>query len=152
MSRSVTLALLPFCVAIAGCASAFPSQASVPPRARVATVALRVHHMDKMLTFYAEVFGARFRQVDTFGIASQFADLAGVTLKFVPIRESIDCAGYPVHQIGLTLPDEAAMHSVMAMVQQHGGRVEGPPRREGGRLHAAIRDPDCNTIELYAGR
>jgi catechol 2,3-dioxygenase-like lactoylglutathione lyase family enzyme len=119
-------------------------------RARVASVALRVHHMPAMLAFYREAFGVEFREVDTGGgIRSQFGDLGGMTLKLVPIRDRADFDGFPVHQMGIEVPD---MEAVLAAARRHGGRVHHQPRRRDGRLHAAVRDPDGNTVELYGSR
>jgi catechol 2,3-dioxygenase-like lactoylglutathione lyase family enzyme len=117
---------------------------------RLSTVAVRVFDMKRMMAFYTEAFAARFRQVETFGITSQFAEVAGLTLKFVPIRESVDCSTFPVHQMGFTLANPEAVRRAIALAIKHGGRLEGEPDLSGGRFHAAIRDPDCNTIELYA--
>jgi len=110
------------------------------------SVAMRVKHMERMVTFYTEAFGANFHEVDTNGLRSQFGDVAGITLKLVPIREEDDFDGFPVHQLGFTVSD---VERVIALAIKHGGRQEGRVLREGGRVHVAIRDPDGNTIELY---
>jgi catechol 2,3-dioxygenase-like lactoylglutathione lyase family enzyme len=115
--------------------------------AQVTTVAYRVHHMAAMLAFYRDAFGVEFRAVETGGgITSQFGELGGITLKFVPIRERADFEHFPVHQLGLEVAD---VEAVVALARKHGGRVQDPPARRGGRLHAAVRDPDGNTLELY---
>jgi catechol 2,3-dioxygenase-like lactoylglutathione lyase family enzyme len=117
--------------------------------ATLTTVACRVHHMDAMVAFYAEAFGARFRVVDTHGFRSQFGELPNVTLKFVPIRDAPDPDGFPIHQLGFDVPDVA---HVVESALRHGGRVQDAPVRDGARVHAAVRDPDGNTIELYGPR
>jgi catechol 2,3-dioxygenase-like lactoylglutathione lyase family enzyme len=111
------------------------------------TVAYRVNRMSAMVAFYTEAFGARFQAVDARGIRSQFGEVAGLTLKFVPIRDTVDFENFPVHQLGFDVPD---VEAVIALAVRHGGRVQDPPVREGGRIHASVRDPDGNTIELYA--
>jgi catechol 2,3-dioxygenase-like lactoylglutathione lyase family enzyme len=103
--------------------------------------------MDAMLAFYSEAFHVQFREVDTYGIRSQFGDVDGITLKFVPIRDAVDFKGYPIHQPGFVVPD---VEAVIALAIQHGGRQEGQTIRVDGKVQAAIRDPDGNTIELYA--
>lgn len=119
-------------------------------RAHVASVALRVHHMSAMLAFYREAFGVEFREVDTGGgLTSRFGELGGVTLKLVPIRDRADFDGFPVHQLGIEVPN---MESVLGAPRKHGGRVHQQPRVRDGRLHAAVRDPDGNTVELYGPR
>jgi catechol 2,3-dioxygenase-like lactoylglutathione lyase family enzyme len=117
-----------------------------PTTVALRTVALRVHHMNAMRAFYGEAFGVTFRPVDTVGLASYFGEVGGITLKFVPIREAADFGGFPVHQLGFSVPD---IEAVVALVDRHGGRREGRVTRDGGRLHGAIRDPDGNTLELY---
>ncbi|HUF35037.1 MAG TPA: VOC family protein [Gemmatimonadales bacterium] len=116
-------------------------------RAHPTTLAYRVHHMPAMFAFYRDAFGVEFREVDTGGgLRSQFGALGGLTLKFVPIREGADFEDFPIHQLGLEVPD---MDVVLAAVRRHGGRVQDAPRRREGRLRAAVRDPDGNTLELY---
>jgi catechol 2,3-dioxygenase-like lactoylglutathione lyase family enzyme len=117
---------------------------------RVTTVAYRVHRMPAMLAFYTEAFGVRFREVETGGgIKSRFGELSGITLKFVPIRDSVEFEEFPIHQLGIEVPD---VEAVMAAARKHGGRVQDEPARRDGRLQAAIRDPDGNTLELYGPR
>lgn len=124
---------------------------TAPPPAPVSltTLAYRVHRMPAMVAFYTEAFGARFEKVDARGIRSHFGRVGGLTLKFVPIRAEADFEEYPVHQPGFEVPDIAA---VIRAAERHGGRVESPPDRVEGRLHAAVRDPDGNTVELYQVR
>jgi catechol 2,3-dioxygenase-like lactoylglutathione lyase family enzyme len=115
----------------------------------ITTVAYRVHRQAEMVAFYSEAFGVRFRAADTGGIQSQFGELGKVTLKFVPIRNAIDFQGFPIHQLGLEVPDVAR---VIEVATRHGGRVQDAPVRQGGHLHASVRDPDGNTLELYGPR
>jgi predicted enzyme related to lactoylglutathione lyase len=119
-------------------------------RPHLMTVAYRVHRMSAMLAFYREAFGVEFQEVDVGrGLRAQFGELGGRVLKFVPIREDVDFEGFPIHQIGLEVPDAEA---VLAAAQHYGGRVLERTRREGGRLVASVRDPDGNTLELYQNR
>ena len=113
----------------------------------LSSIALRVCNMDAMLDFYSRAFHVQFREVDTYGISSQFGELDGVTLKFVPIRASEDFENYPIHQLGFFVAD---LESVINLALQHGGRQESGIIRNGDELQAAIRDPDGNSIELYS--
>lgn len=115
--------------------------------AKLSSIAIRAHRMDPMLAFYSQAFGAEFREVDTYGLKSQFGDMDGVELKLVPIRDEADFDGFPVHQPGFTVAD---VDAVVALAEQHGGRLVGQIMRVGGRTQAAVRDPDGNTIELYS--
>ena len=114
----------------------------------ISSVAIRVSNLEAMLRFYSEAFGVQFREVMTYGIPSQFGDMDGITLKFVPIRENADFKEYPVHQLGFTVAD---VDNVVELALQYGGRQEGHIVQSDGRIQAAIRDPDGNTIELYSG-
>ena len=67
-------------------------------------------------------------------------------MKLVPLRNRADFEGFPLHQPGFTVAD---VDVVIAIAKKHGGKVEGEVRRQAGRVHAAVRDPDGNTIELY---
>ena len=113
----------------------------------ISSVAMRIANMEAMLDFYSQAFGVKFREVNTFGILSQFGEVDAITLKFVPIRDEADFKNYPVHQLGFVVPD---VEAVIALALQHGGREEGKLIHREGRIEAAVRDPDGNTIELYA--
>jgi len=113
----------------------------------ISSIAIRVSNLEAMLAFYSEAFQVEFREVDTYGIRSQFGDVGGVTLKFVPIRDDADFQGYPVHQPGFVVPD---VEAVIELALQHGGRQEGRTVLVDGRVQAAVRDPDGNTLELYS--
>src|SRR5215208_5307358 len=113
----------------------------------ISSVAMRIANMEAMLGFYSQAFGVKFREVNTFGILSQFGEVDGITLKFVPIRDEADFKNYPVHQLGFVVSD---VEAVIALALQHGGREEGTLIRRQGRIEAAVRDPDGNTIELYS--
>ena len=113
----------------------------------ISSVALRVYNLEAMLKFYSEAFQVQFREVDTYGIHSQFGEVNGITLKFVPIRDSADFEEYPVHQLGFTVAD---VDAVIALALQFGGQQEGQIIRTEGKIHAAVRDPDGNTLELYS--
>ncbi|HLO27510.1 MAG TPA: VOC family protein [Anaerolineales bacterium] len=113
----------------------------------ISSVAIRVDDLDAMLAFYSEALQVQFREVSTYGLRSQFGEVNGITLKFVPIRDQADFEGFPVHQLGFTVPD---VEAVVTLVLQHGGRLEGKILRSGDKLQAAVRDPDGNMIELYS--
>ena len=114
----------------------------------ITSVALRVANMDAMLTFYSQAFGVKFQEVNTYGIRSQFGEVNGIMLKFVPIRDEADFITYPVHQLGFVVEN---VEAVIALALQHGGREEGKLIKKGERTEGAVRDPDGNTIELYSG-
>ena len=119
---------------------------SPPAIVALSSVALRVHNMDRMVAFYTEAFGGKFQEVDARGIRSQFGEVGGFTMKLVPIRDAADFTNFPVLQLGFTVDD---IKAVVALAVKHGGRQEGETAKDGSRLHAAVRDPDGNTIELY---
>jgi catechol 2,3-dioxygenase-like lactoylglutathione lyase family enzyme len=113
---------------------------------KFASIALRVANVEAMTAFYTEAFQIQFREVSTYGIKSLFGELNGITLKFVPLRDEADFKGYPIHQPGFMVPD---VQYVIDIAQKYGGRQEGQSIRVDGKIQAAIRDPDGNTIELY---
>jgi predicted enzyme related to lactoylglutathione lyase len=113
----------------------------------ISSLAIRGHHLEAMLNFYSEAFQVEFRAVDTYGIRSHFGEVNGITLKLVPIRDSEDFTGFPVHQPGFVVSD---VEAVIALALKYGGRQEGHIIRTGSKMQAAIQDPDGNTIELYA--
>ena len=113
------------------------------------TLAIQANRMEPMTAFYREAFGFQFRNVDVGGLACQFGVLDGLELKLVPIRSSTDFENFPIHQLGFEVDYLA---EVLASAERHGGRIQNEPVRNGDQLHAAIRDPDGNTIELYGPR
>jgi len=113
----------------------------------LSSIAIRVSNLESMLAFYSEAFQVDFQEVDTYGIRSQFGEVGGVMLKFVPIRDDADFKGYPIHQPGFVVPD---VEAVVDLALKHGGRQEGQTLQANGRVQAAVRDPDGNTIELYS--
>jgi len=116
-------------------------------RSQLRSVAMRVHNMESMLAFYSEAFGIHFREVMTGSFKSQFGELEGWTLKFVPIRDEVNFEGYPIHQLGFSV---ANVGDIISMAIKHGGQQEGEVIVNDEGKHAAVRDPDGNTIELYA--
>lgn len=113
----------------------------------LSSIAICVSNLEAMLAFYSEAFQVDFQEVDTYGIRSQFGEVGGVMLKFVPIRDDADFKGYPIHQPGFVVPD---VEAVVDLALKHGGRQEGQTLQANGRVQAAVRDPDGNTIELYS--
>jgi catechol 2,3-dioxygenase-like lactoylglutathione lyase family enzyme len=113
----------------------------------ISSVAIRVSNLETMLKFYSEAFHIKFNEVNTYGIRSQFGEVEGITLKFVPIRDEADFKNYPIHQLGFTVSD---VEKVVALAIQYGGRQEGKLINVDHQIQAAIRDPDGNTIELYS--
>jgi hypothetical protein len=102
-----------------------------------------------MLKFYSSAFGVEFHEVEVGGLRSQFGELNGITLKLVPIRDSADFKGFPVHQPGFIVSN---IDEVIALAVKYGGKPEGSVVRDGRRLQGAVRDPDGNSIELYEAR
>jgi catechol 2,3-dioxygenase-like lactoylglutathione lyase family enzyme len=113
----------------------------------ISSIAIRVSNVEAMVAFYSEAFHVQFHEVDTYGIRSQFGEVDGITLKLVPIRDDSDFKGYPVHQPGFVVAD---VEAVIDLALKHGGRQEGRVIRVEGKIQAAVRDPDGNTIELYS--
>jgi predicted enzyme related to lactoylglutathione lyase len=115
----------------------------------LSSVAVRVYNMQAMTAFYSEAFGINFKDVDTFGLPSKFGEFNGIMLKFVPIRDEneVDFEKYPVHQLGFNVSD---VQKVIDIAIKHGGKIEGDITRKAGKINAAVRDPDGNTIEFYS--
>lgn len=150
--KNLAVLLLAFGLAALSWLSTFEASAgdaasmAAPQAPRLTTVALRVHRVEEMVAFYSQAFGAELRPVDTGGIESWFGEIGGITFKLVPIRSSTDFVGYPSHQPGFEVAD---VQAVLAVARKYGGRQEGEILKVGDRLHASVRDPDGNTLELY---
>ena len=146
----VFLALLPLACR-AGAPPATISDVTAPrtPTPALGSIAYLVHRFDAMSEFYSEAFGITFREVDTFGITSRFGEWNGLTIKLVPLRQETEFVEFPDLQLGVWVD---SIERVTALAQKYGGRPEGEVREEADGLHAAVRDPDGNTIELYEAR
>lgn len=133
--------------------AAVPGKAAEPESsasAAVSSVAIRTHNVDAMLRFYSEAFGVEFEAVETPGFTMHQGTLGTTMLKLVPIRDEADFEGFPVHQLGITVPD---VERVIGTSEKHGGRLLERNASAGRDLpRAAIRDPDGNSIELYEAR
>jgi catechol 2,3-dioxygenase-like lactoylglutathione lyase family enzyme/uncharacterized protein YciI len=124
-------------------ASAGEPEAAQP---ELQSIAIRTANTDAMVAFYSEAFDGKFRPVPLGELKCQFGTVLGMTMKLVPLREKADFEGYPTHQLGFAVAD---VDAVIALARKHGGKLEGEVLRQGGRVHASVRDPDGNTIELY---
>ena len=116
---------------------------------RLASLAIRVHHMDAMRAFYEDALGASFKEVNLGGMICLFGDAGGLEVKLVPLRDDADFEEFPLHQPGFVVDD---VDRVIAAATRHGGRQEGDLHETDQGRHAAVRDPDGNTIELYERR
>ena len=126
-----------FALQYARCPSAAP---------RLVSVALRVADLEAMTAFYREALGVVFEEADAHGQPYRTGRFDDVELKLVPIRDAPDFEGFLVTQLGFEVED---IEAVLALAIENGGHRMGPAERAGDRLHAAFRDPDGNTIELY---
>lgn len=116
-------------------------------QAQLRTIAVQVHRVEAMVAFYTEAFGFSFQDVDA-GLPSKFGTLGELTIKFVPLRSGVDLESYGTHQLGFQVSD---VHEVIGLAIRHGGRADGTAQRlADGSRHAAVRDPDGNSIELYS--
>lgn len=115
----------------------------------LASVAVRVADLEAMTAFYREAFGVAFEDAEVDGLVYRTGQIGTVEVKLVPIRDAPDFDGVGIVQVGFAVPDVEA--AVARAVARGGQRMDGDVRNaEGTIVHAAIRDPDGNTIELYA--
>ena len=110
------------------------------------SIAIRCHDIEKMTAFYGEAFGASFEKFEIGPMTCHFGKSGDFLFKLVPGRDAPDFEGFPMHQIGVSVPD---VEAIVAVAKKHGGRLEGEIQRVESGMHAAVRDPDGNTIELY---
>lgn len=113
----------------------------------VAQISLRACKVAEMTSFYMATFDAEFRAQESGGLNCLVADLGHVQLKLVPLRDETNFDGYPLHQLGFEVPD---VEDAVSTALRWGGRLESEVVRANGRLHACVRDPDGNTIELFS--
>jgi catechol 2,3-dioxygenase-like lactoylglutathione lyase family enzyme len=113
---------------------------------RLTSIALQTHHIDEMKAFYDDAFGGEFGEIEVAGLTCWFGQVAGITLKLVPLRPQPDPEGYPLHQLGFEVDD---VETAISAAIRYGGRQDGVTSQQGGLAYAVVRDPDGNTIELH---
>lgn len=114
------------------------------------SIAIRVHDLPAMCRFYAGVLGATFSEVEIApGLLAQFGRAGPLLIKLVPLRDAQDFEGFPVTQLGFAAADPVACRS---RALELGGRAEGQPAGDGASYHCAVRDPDGNTLEIFAAQ
>ena len=112
---------------------------------RLESVAIKCAELDKMLEFYTRAFGGEFKAVDIGGMTCHFGQVAGLTFKLVPGRESTEFKEYPHHQLGFEVDD---IDAVITIAKECGGTLESEKVTQGDVTTGSVRDPDGNTLEL----
>ena len=117
------------------------------PSASLISVAIRVYRLEAMVGFYQEAFGVQFEEKRVGDQAVYFGYLGDILLKLVPLSSEQDADEFPTHQLGVLVED---IDAVTELALKYGGRILQEPVLRMDQLHGAIRDPDGNSLELYA--
>ena len=111
------------------------------------SISVEVHDLDRATTFWRGALGVEFREVVTRGRNGMFGTLPdGVTLKLVQSDAGADTLRSR-HVLGVAVAD---VDAVVELAEELGGRRVGEILRNHGRVHARVRDPDGNELELYS--
>jgi len=124
-----------------------PAANDQAPFARLMSVAIRVYRMEAMVDFYQEAFGVIFAPGRVGDLEVQFGFLGDVLLKLVPLASEQEADEFPVHQLGFEVED---LDAVLELALKYGGSILQEPVSRMHQWHAAIRDPDGNSLEVYS--
>lgn len=113
---------------------------------RLISISIYTRHTQAMISFYSEAFGMHFQAFIAGPIESFFADWQGLTIKFIPTPQASRGTPSPL-QLGLNVDD---IDRVLELAVKYGGTLQGAVNHTASGLHAAVNDPDGNTLELYA--
>jgi len=117
------------------------------PSTRLVSVAIRVYRMEAMVDFYQEAFGVSFEPRRVGDLEVQFGFLGDLMIKLVPLAAEQDADEFPAHQLGFDVED---LDAVLELALKYGGSILQEPVSRMDQWHAAIRDPDGNSLELYS--
>ena len=108
-------------------------------------IAIAAINVDKMVSFYNQVFDAQFQAIETGGGTFYAGQLAGLALTLIPNEVAQVDAKQNRQQLTFVV---ANLEEVLSKAVQAGGKklVETLESPEGKQ--AAITDPDGNTIEF----
>ena len=106
-------------------------------------ITMAVHDMDKMLTFYREVFGVEFREKNQFNAKLYTGEWAGMSLLFCPAKVAKNTAKQNRHQFDLIVAD---IKAIMQLATKNGGTLMGDLTEDEHSWQIGIYDPDRNSI------
>lgn len=110
-------------------------------------ITLAVEHMDAVKQFYSHVFEVSFHPMMFAGRELFAATLGSMELLLCPKDLAGVDASINTVQLRFVLDNvEGAYERGMA----HGGIALTEPQEREGRMHASLRDPDRNSLELIA--
>lgn len=112
---------------------------------RIDKVVIAVTDLDRMGTFYVEVFGAKLKDVDLGGAKLKAGTLG--SLEFVLCPKEVAGVQADQNTIQLRFVVEDITRAVEAATKA-GGQVIDAVRSADGAKTAAVRDPDGNSVEL----
>ena len=114
--------------------------------AYLSSMAILVYRVEAMVDFYQEAFGIVFTEKRVGDLTAYFGVLDGIVFKLVPLAGERDADEFPTHQLGFEVED---VDVTCELALKYGGSILQEPIQRLDQLHAAIRDPDGNSIELY---
>ncbi len=113
----------------------------------LSSVAIRVYRLEAMVGFYQEAFGIAFSEKRVGDITTYFGMLGDIMFKLYPLQEDQEMDEWPTHQLGFFVAD---LDAVLELSLKYGGSILNEPVTRLNQVHAAIRDPDGNSLELYS--
>lgn len=113
--------------------------------ANITGMTLAVTQMERMISFYSNVFQLNFEEVKMYGSSLYKTELGGVEILFCPADIAQNTAKQNRHQLNVVVNN---LKDALSMVEQHEGSILGEPNKKDGIIEVGIKDPDNNSIVL----
>ncbi|MEM1405360.1 MAG: VOC family protein [Bacteroidota bacterium] len=108
-------------------------------------ITLAVREMNKMLSFYKNVFGVSFKKQQINGTTLYAGIWAGMHLLLCPAELAGNTALQNRHQFDLLVKN---FDVFISLCTQYGGKLMGEVQEEDGVKKVGIYDPDNNSIVI----
>jgi predicted enzyme related to lactoylglutathione lyase len=112
---------------------------------KISSITIAINKLDRMVTFYNNVFNAGLKPFEAYGVQLYEGKLAGIKLVFCPNEISGVKAEQNRHQFSFAVPD--LEETMKAVINSGGQKLDKVLEKEDEKV-VAILDPDSNTIEL----
>ncbi|MEM8566626.1 MAG: VOC family protein [Bacteroidota bacterium] len=108
-------------------------------------ITLAVREMDKMLSFYTNVFGVSFKKQQINDSTLYEGIWAGIHLLLCPAELASNTALQNRHQFDLWVSD---FDAIISLCTQYGGKLMGEVQEKDGIKRVGIYDPDNNSMVI----
>ncbi|NAS31887.1 hypothetical protein GTQ40_12945 [Flavobacteriaceae bacterium R38] len=113
------------------------------PRYSIQGMTMAITNMEKMLSFYSNVFDIQFEEKEMYNSKLYTGIWGGLNLLFCPAEIAQNTATQNRHQFDIIVSD---IQKTIYLAIQHGGETIGDIFEDASSLSIGIYDPDKNSI------